>query len=103
MALNNSSGIYRALINESSIANNEIVAAVASKHIVVTNLVITIPSAQTVTWKSGTDAISGPLGESYTAGDAYTGLFETASGEALNLDSVTADQVSGHLTYLLLP
>lgn len=103
MPLTKSSRPYRALINESTAATNEIVAAVTDKKIVVLNLVLTVASGNTVTWKSGTTNISGPLAESYTAGDAHAGLFETVAGAPLNLLCATTDQVSGHLTYVLLP
>ena len=103
MPLTKSSRPYRAVIDVSSISVAEIVAAVTDKKIVVLNLVITVASANTVTWRSASTDISGPLSESYTAGDAHAGLFETAAGEALNLNCVTADQISGHLTYVLLP
>ena len=103
MSLTRNSKPYRAVINEATAASNEIVAAVSGKRIVVTNVVLAVASGGTVTWQSGSTAISGPISASYTAGDAYGGLFETAIGEALNLLGATADQISGHLTYVLLP
>lgn len=95
-------GPLRASISENTIANNEIVGAVANKRIVVLNVVITVQSGQTMQWKSGTTAISGAMDSSYTAGDAHAGLLVTAIGEALNLDMTAATLIAGHLTYILL-
>ncbi len=102
MSLTRNSRPYRAVINVSSISAPDIVAAVADKQIVVLNVVITVASGNTVTWRSEAAAISGPIKESYTAGDAHAGLLETVAGDALVLNCATADQVSGHLTYVLL-
>lgn len=90
----------RVSIDISSATTTAIVAAVAGKHIVVLNVVITVASGQTIVWKRGTTALSGAIAESYTAGDAHAGLFETGPDEALNLTTTSVDQVSGHLTYV---
>ena len=93
----------RAVIDISTATTTAIVAAVSGKRIVVVNLVIYVGSGQTIVWKSGTTALSGPIGASYTAGDAYDGLIETVAGEALNLTTTAAAVVAGHLTYVLIP
>ncbi len=102
MPLTRNSRPYRALIDVSAISAPDIVAAVSGKQIVVLNMVLTVASGNTVTWRSASTDISGPIKESYTAGDAHAALLETAAGEALVLNCVTADQISGHLTYVLL-
>ena len=102
MPLISSSRPYRAVIDESTTGDKTIVAAVALKHIVVVNVVVTLVSGQTVIWKSGTTALSGAIDSGYTAGDAYSGLLETAVGEALILNLSAASAVDGHLTYVLL-
>ena len=93
----------RVSISISTATTTAIVAAVAGKRIVVLNLVLYVASGQTVVWKSGTTVLSGPIGASYTAGDAYDGLIETVAGEALNLTTTAAAVVAGHLTYVLIP
>jgi len=102
MSLTKRSRPNRVSIDISSITTTEIVAAVAGKHIVVLNVVITVASGQTIVWKRGTTVISGPVPESYTAGDAHAGLLETGPAEALNLTTTSTGQVSGHLTYVLV-
>ena len=106
MTLLNQSRPYRAVINVDGVGDDIIVAAVALKHIVVVNLVVTIESGQTLIWKSGATALtalSGVIDASYTAGDSHAGLFETAEGEELMTTISSAGDVDGHLTYVLLP
>ncbi len=93
---------YRAAIDEGATGDQIIVAAVALKHIVVINLAVTVASGQTIIWKSGTTALSGAIDASYTAGDSYAGLLETAVGEDLVLALSAASAVDGHLSYVLL-
>jgi hypothetical protein len=102
MSLVRSSRPQRAVLNYTTAANQEVVAAITGRQIVVLNIVLAVASGNTVTWKSGTTAISGPISESYTAGDAWAGLLETVKGEALVLTTATTDQVSGHITYVVL-
>lgn len=103
MGLGNQSRPYRAKFDEATAATHVVVAAVTNKRIVVTNLVCIIGSSQTAIWKSGTTAISGVLPESYTTGDNELGILETERGEALQLTLSAAVQVTGHLTYVLMP
>ncbi len=103
MPLTASSRPYRAVIDEVTTGDKTIVTGVATKRIVVVNLVMTVASGQTVIWKSGTTALSGAIDSSYTAGDAHAGLLETLQGEALILNLSAASAVDGHLTYVLLP
>jgi len=103
MSLLSSSRPYRARINETTIGDRTIISAVTDKKIVVLNLVLTVASGNTVTWKSSSSVISGPISESYTAGDSHAGILETGDNEALVLNLGTTDQVSGYLTYALVP
>lgn len=94
-----------AVINESTAASNEIVAAVAGKRIRVVNVALVCSAANVVTWQSAATAITGPM--SFAANGGYTAesdtaLFETVAGEALNLLSGSAVQVSGHILYGLI-
>lgn len=103
-ALTGVSAVKRAVINESTAASNEIVAAVAGKRIIVLNYVLMAGGTVDVTWQSAATALSGAMPLVANAGiattDAENGLLETAVGEALNLLSSAAIQVSGHLTYV---
>jgi len=93
----------RGSINVATATTTAVVAAVAGFRIVVTNLVLSQASGQTCIWKSGSTILSGPIVESYSTGDNELGILETAIGEALNLTTSAAVQVSGHLTYILMP
>jgi hypothetical protein len=99
-----------AAINASASGGNTIVAAVAGKRIRVVSYVIVAAGSVTATWQSASTALSGPMslaasgGASasigiMTPGGAY-GLFQTESGEALNLSLGGAVNVAGHLCYL---
>lgn len=94
--------VKRAVINESTAASNEIVAAVPDKRIVVVGWTVFVDSQVDLTWQSGATALSGPMQMPVGVSDhdADVGLFETAQGEALNLLSGGAVQVSGYLSYV---
>lgn len=95
-----------AVINESTAATNEIVAAVTGKKIrVMSYAIVCGGGANTVTWVSGSTNISGPMGFASLGGasvDQTYGCFETASGEALNLTQSAAVAVGGHVAYILV-
>lgn len=92
--------IKRAVINEATLGDRTIVAAVSGKKLVVVNLVVEFTSgAVAVTWKSATTAISGVMPSSYQARDADAGILETAVGAALVLNLSAAADVDGHLSY----
>lgn len=99
-----SAQIKRAAIDESTLANNEIVAAVTGKilRVLAFNLVTTL--ANTLQWKSDTTAITGPMplgaDGNVDADFAEEGHFETAAGEALNLDSSAATAHGGWVNYV---
>lgn len=94
--------VKRAVIDESTAASNEIVAAVSGKQIIVLAVTILVDSAVDLTWQSASTALSGPMNvtQGMTDDNADVGLFETARDEALNLLSGSAVQVSGYLSYI---
>jgi len=101
MSFLGSSRPYRAVISTATSGDQTIVAAVSGKRIVVLNYLMTV-STNTVTWKSGSTAISGAMDESHSVRDPDAGLIETALGEALVLNLGSAVQVSGFLTYAVI-
>ena len=98
--------VLRATINESTAASNVQVAAVTGSQIVVVHVMLVCTVANTLTWQSASTALSGAMGfganGGYRDSDHDSGLFETVAGEALNLLSGSAQQVSGYLSYVLV-
>jgi len=90
---------------DTAAATLEVVAAVSGKKIRVHNYALASTGTTQVTWKSGSTAISGPMGMvagSTLNGDTdEDGGLETAAGEALNLANAQAVQIGGHLRYTL--
>ncbi len=100
--------IRYAVLNETTAASNEIVAAVSGAKIVVTGYTIVCGAAETVTWQSSGSsdtAISGDMQFAANGGISAPyhpdGHFETATGEALDLLQAGAADVSGHVTYFV--
>ena len=99
-------GIYpvkQVVLDESTIANNEIVAAVVGKSIRLISLMMTVDAAVDIQWKSATAARSGLMEFADSGGmtmSVKTGILWTAVGAALNLDQSTVAQVSGVITYI---
>jgi hypothetical protein len=94
-----------AAFSESTIDNHAVVAAVAGKSIRVLSYVLAVAgtSEQVIIFKSGTTALTGPMPiESGISAHFEVGLFQTARGEALNIDLGGAIQTSGHITYVLV-
>lgn len=93
-----------AKIDASSSGDNAIVAAVSGKKIRVLRWGLTAADEVTVKWRSATTDKTGPrlLAKYASAGGAYcpTGIFETAAGDALNLNLSAAKTVGGELTYV---
>ena len=99
-----------AAINASASGGNTIVAAVAGKRIRVVSYVIVAAGSVTATWQSASTALSGPMSLAASGGASASigimapggayGLFQTESGEALNLSLGGAVNVAGHLCYL---
>jgi hypothetical protein len=94
----------RASVAASSSGNNEIVAAVSGKIIVVTSYVLVASGTVSAKWRSASTDISGAMSMSDTTGAAASdpahGLVETVAGEALNLNLNGAVAVNGHITYV---
>lgn len=100
-----------AVINASASGSNTIVAAVTNKRIRVLSYTMIAAGDVTVTWRSASTAISGPMalatngGAAPSAGQAtpagLIGQFETNQGEALNLNLSAAVAVGGHITYIV--
>lgn len=87
----------------SASGDNQVVAAVTGKRILVTSIrLFTDDVAVDCVFRSATTAIDGTA---YTASQSgYTefdamGLFQTATGEALNLNLSAAEDVSYRITY----
>lgn len=96
-------------ISVSTIGSNQIVAAVAGKKIRVVSYVLVCSVAETVTWRSGSSPnLTGGMSFAAQAGVSShycpLGLFQTASGSALNLVLTTGGNiVAGHLVFVLDP
>ncbi len=97
--------VLRAVINEATAASNAQVAAVSGSHIIVVHVMLKCTIANVLTWQSASTALSGAISfaadQGYQDNDYDGGLFQTAAGEALNLLSAQAQQVSGYLSYVL--
>jgi hypothetical protein len=95
-----------ASVNATSDGDNEIVAAVSGKKIRVLGYCLTSNAAGTVALKSGASTTLARIrigadgdGAAY-AGSAETPAFETAAGEALNLNNPASVDTFGHLCYM---
>lgn len=94
--------IQHAVINTASPGDNTIVAAATGLKTKVLTYTFTVGAAVTVTWKSASTAISGPMAFEAGISSAPSGEvphFETIAGEALVLNLGSAVQVSGHISY----
>jgi len=100
---------YTAAISFATAAANELVAAPSTGRIVVDHIHAIPEGATTLTLKSGTTALTGV--EAYDAqqafvientGNWYNGVYKCAAGDALNLTSTAAVQVSGYVMYRIL-
>lgn len=95
--------LKQAIIDESTIATNEIVAAVAGKQIRVISLMFTVAGAVNLTWEDDTADITGIMEFADSGGLTHasdSGIFWTRAGEALNLTADAAVAVGGVLTYI---
>ena len=95
--------VKQAIIDEVTIANNTIIAAVAGKSIRMVSMMLTVAGAVNIQWKSGTAARSGLMEFADSGGmthAAQDGILWTAVGAALNLDQDATVQVSGTITYI---
>ena len=94
--------VKQAVIDESTIASNTIVAAVTDKSIRVIALMFTVGGPVNLTWESDTTPLTGAMEFADSGGlthESQDGIFWTAPGEALVLTQDAAVQVSGVLTY----
>jgi len=104
--------VKRATISISSGTSQDIVAAVTGYRIRVLNIALLSDTAGTFTFKSNTTGITGAMPVAANGGfvasdgaqslEGPRGLFETASGEKLNLTFSTSANVGGFLTYILV-
>ncbi len=86
-------------------ATHEVIAAVSGKKVKITNLMLTVAGETNLTFKSNTTALSGAL--DFGGTDEPRGMvqhfgdspLETAEGEAFNITSSGAVQLSGYATY----
>lgn len=97
--------VLRAAITFATAATHSIVALVAGKKIKIVNIMLTVAGETNLTFKSGTTAMSGamdfggtdePRGMVHHFGDFP---LETTAGEAFQITSSGAVQVSGYVTY----
>jgi hypothetical protein len=93
-----------AKIQASSSGDNAVVALVSGKKIRVLRWGLTSNGAVNVKWRSNTTDVTGPryLTQFASAGGSYcpVGIFETAAGEALNINLSAAVAVGGELVYV---
>lgn len=101
--------VKRFVITASSSGNNEVVAAVTGAHIRVLSYNYVVNAAVNVAWRSGASTVIGGLG--YWGGQGVGkvadhnvhGWFQTAAGQALNLNLSGAVAVGGEGTYVEVP
>ena len=100
-------GVLRASVDATGSGATEVVAAVPGFRIRVLALLVVVGSAVTVRFKSGTTAISAGYPFEANGGMAPPinphGWFQTAVGEALNIDLSLAAVVGCDVTYCLVP
>lgn len=102
--------VKRAVVSASTQGDNSLVAAVPGKRIVViSGFFAASGGANTLTFESGTDTgeVTGALdiidnGNLFLP-EAVYGHFETAKGEALNLQLTAATAVGGWINYITVP
>ncbi len=88
--------------NGGSSGDTTVVSGVTGKVIVVTSFWLVAAGATTVTFKSASTEITGGAAIAANGGVSAHGdfgLFETASGEDLNLNSSAAASVGGSMAY----
>lgn len=95
--------LKQAVISFASASDNEIVAAVAGKRILVHRLFLVCSGTTNLTFKRGSTALSGAIPMAANGGITFdiTGepWFETAVAEAFNIGSSGSGQVSGTIYY----
>ena len=95
-----------AKISTSSSGATQLVAAVTGKKIRVLSYVLFCNAAVNAKFQSGSTDLTGLLYLAANGGVSATvegiGCFQTASGEALNLNLSGAIAVGGHITYVFI-
>jgi len=97
----------RKIVDGATSGDNEIIAAVANRRIVVTSLFIVSESTSTVRFESGaggtalTGQMKGAAGAAVVLPYNAKGWFQTAAGANLNMELSGATSVDGGLTYRL--
>lgn len=92
-----------ASVAAASSGDNAIVAAVTGAKIRVLSYVLSAAGTVNAKWRSATTDKSGLLymvANTVVPAGSPAGLFETAAGEALNLNLSGAIAVGGHITYV---
>lgn len=93
-----------AVISASASGATAVVAAVAGKHIRVLHYQIVVAGNVAVKFQSDSTDITGLMSHSAEGEGSnpsfFAGLFQTAEGEALNINLDAAIQVGGHVTYV---
>jgi hypothetical protein len=94
-----------AKIDTAASGDTALVAAVAGSKLTVIGFFLTSTSALSITFKSGSTALSGAmavaaLGTLAVAGSPSAPLFQAAAGSALNINLSGSTQVSGSIAYI---
>ena len=97
--------VKRAAISESTIDNNQIIAAVAGKKLCIVNLAFTVAAEADIYLNSDANHLSGPM--DFGAASEPRGFvsnhgdfpLKTISGEGFFIESDTVAQISGYVTY----
>lgn len=98
-------GIVEDVAISAAAETQELRAAIAGRQFEVLSYAFVCDAASTVTFKSGSTNISGPMSIAANGGVSSDGggeaLFTTAVGEALNITN-SAGNVGGHITYRII-
>lgn len=99
-----------AAINAGNAGDNTIIAAVPNKRIRILGYTVIASGIVTMTWKSGSTSISGPMAMAANGGAApattaltpagLVGVLEGGIGEAIIINLGGAVTVGGHLVYI---
>jgi hypothetical protein len=94
-----------AKIDVATSGDNAVVAAVTGAKLTVVGFFLTSTGALSITFKSGSTAVSGAmavaaLGTLAVAGGPAAPLFQAAAGQALNINLSASTQVSGSVAYI---
>lgn len=97
--------VKSAVISENTAANNEIIAAVATKKICIVNIAFTVAAEADIYLNSDANHMSGPM--DFGAANEPRGIvinngdfpLKTNTGEAFKIESDTVAQISGFVIY----